>query len=93
MIRLNVIRNRVNGLFHWEGRYEQFENEKDVDSCQTQSNLDDDKITVWQAGWNITNAIQVKSTFMQTILLLLNESVIKHLHGLIFVSYAKCSRI
>lgn len=63
MIRLNVIRNKVNGLFHWEGRYEQFENEKDVDSCQTQSNVDDGKITVWQAGWNITNAIQVNSNF------------------------------
>lgn len=64
MIRLNVIRNKVNGLFHWEGKYEQFENEKYVDSHQTQSNVDDGKITVWQAGWNITNAIQVNSNFV-----------------------------
>lgn len=64
MIRLNVIRNKVSGLFHWEGKYEQFENEKDVDSHQTRSNVDDGKITVWQAGWNITNAIQVNSNFV-----------------------------
>lgn len=61
MIRLNVIRNKVNGLFYLEGIYEQFENEKDVDSHQTKNNVDDGKITVWQAGWNITNAIQVNS--------------------------------
>ena len=43
---------------------------KDNDKLSKQSNMDNDndKISAWQAGWNVTNAIQVSLTSSQHII-------------------------
>ena len=63
MIRLNIINNKMISRILGDGNYENLTEESDK-QCTTQEGANqsygDGKISAWQAGWNITNAIQVK---------------------------------
>ena len=63
MIRLNIINNKMISRIFGDGNYENLTEESDK-QCTTQEGANqsygDGKISAWQAGWNITNAIQVK---------------------------------
>lgn len=71
MINFSYFKDRVRGLIHSDNKYDVFENESEMDFISPDdsdltslfkggfSEVDDGKITTWQAGWNITNAIQV----------------------------------
>jgi hypothetical protein len=82
MISFSYFKSTVSRFIHSDNEYEELDNENEMDFVSPDDGdlsslfkegigeADDGKITTWQAGWNITNAIQV-SQFTSTSIPLL----------------------